>query len=82
MGAYESKTFKSGNSIALRLPRALGIGPNEKMIIEQQGTTFNVRHAVDPAEEKRKLLKMLDDLKALPKPSSIQKREPFEFPER
>jgi antitoxin VapB len=82
MGAFESKTFKSGNSIALRLPRALGIGPDEKMVIEQHGSVLSVRPAVDPAEEKRKLLQMLDELRALPKPASIQKREPIEFPER
>ena len=82
MGAFETKTFKSGNSIALRLPRALGIGADEKMVIEQNGKAFSVRHAVDLAEEKRKLLKMLGELRALPKPAAIQKREPIEFPER
>lgn len=82
MGAFQTRTFKSGNSIALRLPRALGIGADEKMVIEQNGATFNFRHAVDLAEEKRKLLQMLDELRALPKPRAIQEREPIEFPER
>jgi antitoxin VapB len=82
MTAHETKTFKSGNSIALRLPKSMGVGPDERMLIEQDGDMFTVRRAVDPAEAKRKLLEMLDELAALPKPDYIEKHEPFEFPDR
>jgi antitoxin VapB len=30
---YTVKSFKSGNSVALRLPKALGIGPDEDVAI-------------------------------------------------
>jgi hypothetical protein len=37
----------------------------------------------DSAEEKRKLLELLDDLQAIgPPPCGVQERDPFEFPER
>lgn len=83
MGVHETKTFKSGNSVALRLPKGLAIGPDERMLIEQDGDVLTVRRAVDPAEEKRKLLQMLDDLAAIgPPPGGVQPRDSFEFPER
>lgn len=42
------------------------------------------RHERDEAatEEKRKLLKLLNDLEAIGGPGEVQKRDPFEFPER
>lgn len=82
MNAVSSKTFKSGNSVALRLPKALAIGPDIEMTIEKNGDVLTIRPVLDPAEEKRKLLAFLDDLAALPRPPSVQEREPFEFPER
>ena len=82
MGAHETKTFKSGNSVALRLPKSLAIGPNEKMIIEQNGDVLTVRRATDPARAKREWLAFLDELAALPKPPEVEQREPIEFPDR
>lgn len=82
MGAHESKTFKSGNSIALRLPRALGVGPDERMLIEQNGEVLTVRRLKDPAEEKRKLLALVETLRAIGRSGEVEAREPIEFPDR
>jgi antitoxin VapB len=82
MNAVTSKTFRSGNSIALRLPRALGIGADVEMRIEKDGDALVVRPAKDPAEEKRKLAELVEALRALPHPPEVQKREPIEFPDR
>ncbi|MBV9881870.1 MAG: AbrB/MazE/SpoVT family DNA-binding domain-containing protein [Sphingomonadaceae bacterium] len=82
MNAISSRTFKSGNSIALRLPRALGIGADVEMQIERNGDVLIVRRLKDPAEEKRRLREMVAELESLPKPPSVQEREPIEFPER
>jgi len=82
MIAVSSKTFKSGNSVALRLPRALGIGADVAMQIERNGDVLIVRRLKDPAEEKRRLKEMVAELATLPKPPSVQEREPIEFPER
>ena len=44
-----SKTFKSGNSVALRLPKALGIVEGVEMRVrEEQG-----RYVIEPVEAKR-----------------------------
>lgn len=58
-----AKTFKSGNSVALRLPKALGIKEGTEMVVrEEQG-----RYVVEPVEApKRKIdLSFLDDWKPL-----------------
>ena len=82
MSAHETRTFKSGNSVALRLPKGLAIGPDEKMLIEQNGDVLTVRRLKDPAEEKRKLLELVEALRALPRPQEVERREPIEFPDR
>lgn len=82
MGAHESKTFRSGNSIALRLPKALGVGPDERMLIEKDGDVLTVRPVRDPAEDKRKLRALVETLRGLGRRGEIEAREPIEFPER
>jgi len=43
----KTKTFKSGNSVAVRLPKALGVGPGVEMTVrEERG-----RYIVEPVEE-------------------------------
>jgi len=43
----KTKTFKSGNSVAVRLPKALGVGPGVEMIVrEERG-----RYIVEPVDE-------------------------------
>jgi antitoxin VapB len=82
MGAHETRTFKSGNSVALRLPKSLAIGPDERMLIEQNGDVLTIRRLKDPAEEKRKLLELVETLRSLPAPGEVEVREPIEFPDR
>lgn len=47
---YRAKTFKSGNSVALRLPKGLGIVEGREMRVrEEQG-----RYIVEPVEAAKK----------------------------
>lgn len=82
MSAVNSRTFKSGNSIAVRLPKEVALAPGMAVTIERSGDVLTIRPAVDPAEEKRKLRKFIEALSALPKPPEVEKREPIEFPDR
>ena len=51
-----SRTFKSGNSVALRLPKALGIAEGVEMRVrEEQG-----RYVVEPVEQPKKKKKYYD----------------------
>lgn len=45
-----TKTFKSGNSVAVRLPKALGVEPGVEMTVrEERG-----RYIVEPVEQPRR----------------------------
>ena len=45
---YRAKVFKSGNSVALRLPKALGLKAGEEMVLREERGKF----AFEPVEEK------------------------------
>ncbi|MEO8142030.1 MAG: AbrB/MazE/SpoVT family DNA-binding domain-containing protein [Sphingomicrobium sp.] len=47
---FKAKTFKSGNSVALRLPKGLGVEEGREMMVrEEQG-----RYIVEPVDAPRK----------------------------
>lgn len=49
---YKAKVFKSGNSLALRLPKALGLEEGSEMVLREMQQGF----VAEPAEQpKRKL---------------------------
>lgn len=48
---YKAKVFKSGNSVALRLPKALGIKEGTEMILREQQGSFTA-FPVDAAPKK------------------------------
>lgn len=77
-----TRTFRSGNSVAVRLPKDLGIPAGTEVELERSGDMVTIRMARDPAKEKARLLEWLDELKAMPKPPKIEKREPIIFPKR
>lgn len=80
--ALETKTFKSGNSVALRLPKSLAIGPDEKMLIERNGDVLTVRRVKNAAAERKKVLDLVEALRKMGPVGEIEKRESLEFPER
>jgi len=82
MGIVDSKTFKSGNSIAVRLPKEVAFAPDIRVTIERNGDVLTIRPAIDASAEKRKLLDLIAELENLPKPDYVEKREPLEFPDR
>jgi antitoxin VapB len=82
MGAIETKTFKSGNSVAVRLPKELGFTADMPVTIERNGTTLTIRPVEDPAAGKRKLDRMIAALRALGPVGEIGEREPIDFPDR
>jgi antitoxin VapB len=47
---YRAKVFRSGNSVALRLPKALGLKEGDEMILREERAEFVFK----PAEEPKK----------------------------
>ena len=68
-----TKTFKSGNSVAVRLPKALGVGPGVEMVVrEERG-----RYIVEPVETKPKKIDLTGIAGSMPwlKPLTREERE-------
>ncbi len=82
MGIVDSKTFKSGNSIAVRLPKEIAFAPDIKVTIERNGDVLTIRPVHDPVAEKRKVTDLVTALLALEPVGEIEHREPYDFPER
>jgi antitoxin VapB len=49
---YRAKVFKSGNSVALRLPKALGLNNGDEMVLREEGGKF----AFEPVPIERKTI--------------------------
>jgi antitoxin VapB len=76
MKIVRTRTFRSGNSEALRLPRDLAFGDDVELVIVRSGDVMTVYPAATsiPAMIKR--------LRSLPAPSTIERRDEEELPER
>jgi antitoxin VapB len=82
MGVIEGKTFKSGNSVAVRLPKAVGIKAGVPIRILYQAGRVTISAIEDPAAGKKRVADFIASLRMLPAPGEIEMREPIEFPER
>lgn len=76
MGAV-TKTFKSGNSVAVRLPKELGIPEGVEIEFDPTGAGWLLRRK--PKYTGRDLV---EALAKLPKPKTKMKRVRIEFPKR
>lgn len=71
-----SKTFRSGNSEAIRLPRNVAFGPDVELVIVRSGEVMTVYPAGSS------LTDMTARLNALPRPASVESRDTEEVPDR
>ena len=73
-----TKTFKSGNSVAVRLPKALNVKPGVEMTVrEERG-----RYIVEPVKAEPKLIDLTGIAGSMPwlKPLTREEREFDESP--
>lgn len=79
MTSATTKTFRSGNSEAVRLPRDLAFGIGVELTLEREGDVVTLR----PKKAKTQDLKALvAALRRMPKPSAIQERDELGRPGR
>ena len=76
MTAIISRTFRSGNSEAVRLPKDIGFGPGTEVEIVRDGDTVTIRR------HRQSIAQMVENLRKLPKSPVKWEREPIEFPDR
>lgn len=76
MTIARSRTFRSGNSEAVRLPKDVAFGDGIELVVVRSGDVITMYPAgtTIPA--------MLDRLKALPRPREVEQRDEEPLPER
>ncbi len=72
-----TRTFKSGNSQAVRLPADLAYPANTEVEVTRTGEVITIYPA-----RRRNIKRMVEELRRLPKPSEIERRKPIEVPDR
>jgi antitoxin VapB len=76
MGIYRSKTFRTGNSEAVRLPKEIAFGEDVELVVIRSGDVVTLYPATCSIKD------MVARLNALPRPPSIEERDVEELPER
>lgn len=76
MTTVTSKTFRSGNSQAVRLPREIAYADDTEVTIERSGDVLTIR------PKRISVAEMLRRLDELPGPGEIEVRDPDIFPDR
>jgi antitoxin VapB len=79
---HRTRTFKSGNSVAVRLPRDLGFPAGAEVALERRGRGVVIKRVDDPAEARARMAKLADLLDALGPTGEIEERDPDIFPDR
>lgn len=76
MPIARSRTFRSGNSEALRLPKDVAFGEDIELVIVRSGDVLTIYPATATIPE------MIARLRALPAPPAVEARDADELPER
>ena len=61
----KTNAFKSGNSVAVRLPKTLGIKEGDVLLIKRNGSWIEIRQEFDPEEQRARLAAMVRELDEL-----------------
>jgi antitoxin VapB len=77
-----TRTFKSGNSVAVRLPKGFAIPEGVEVELDKAGDVVTIRLARDPAEVRERMRKLVEELEAIGPIGEADEREPIEFPDR
>ena len=76
MTVARSRTFRSGNSQAIRLPKDVAFGEDVELLIVRSGDVMTIYPAATTIPE------MIARLRALPAPPDIEQRDEEDIPER
>jgi antitoxin VapB len=76
-GEYRAKVFKSGNSLALRLPKALGLSDGTEMIVREE----HGKYMFEPADTPRRKIDLTGIAGTMPWLEPLP-REDFDDPPR
>jgi antitoxin VapB len=78
----KTSAFKSGNSVAVRLPKAFGVKAGDELELERGLYKIELRPVTDPDAERAKVLELVRRLRELGPVKTPRPRDPIEFPDR
>ena len=76
MTTTTSRTFRSGNSEAVRLPKSVAYGRNMEVTIVRSGDVITI------SPKRPTIAEMIETLRNLPEPDTIEVRDADIFPDR
>lgn len=76
MPIARTRTFRSGNSEAIRLPKDVAFGEDTDLVVVRSGDVMTIYPAATSIDA------MIKRLRALPTPPTIEQRDKEELPER
>jgi antitoxin VapB len=76
MAVHRSRTFRSGNSKAVRPPKEMAFGVDAEVILVRSGEVLTIYRAPTT------MAAMIERLRAMPAVPEIERRDVGEFPER
>ena len=76
MSIERTRTFRTGDSLALRLPKEVGVSEGVELVIVRSGEVLTICPA------KSSLTEMIETLERLRKASSVEGRDDQNIPER
>jgi len=76
MPVSRTRTFRSGNSEAIRLPREVAFGEDVELVAVRSGDVLTLYPA------RTSIPTMIKRLRGLPKPAEVEQRDVEEIPER
>jgi antitoxin VapB len=76
MSVAKSRTFRSGNSEAIRLPKDVAFGPDVELVLVRSGDVLTVYPTSLSIPD------MVARLRDLPVPPTVERRDETEIPER
>jgi antitoxin VapB len=76
MARFTTRTFRSGNSEAVRLPREVAFGADREVTMVRSGDVLTIFPTKPP------LSVLIETLAALPKPDEVEARDEEALPER
>jgi antitoxin VapB len=76
MSVARTRTFRSGNSEAIRLPRNVAFGEGVELVVVRSGDVMTIYPA------RMSISEMIEHLRELPAPDSVEERDKLEFPDR
>ena len=76
MTVIRTRTFKSGNSEAIRLPKGVAFGEGAELIVVRSGDVMTIYPASPSIQD------LVAALRAMPSPPVVEARDDEDLPER